>query len=206
MRDDKKTITLDFFFRYPAAGQYAEANTITVVEPGFEHRQVFYKMQAYVAAVRDKTQWSLLKNLKPEQIEAIQGRTGEVAPGAAAEAPIALGLDWFADLGIDEYANFQVWLQKALTGNRSLAYVGSERDLEVKDRVPVTEEVWMNIVAIGGLGALNKVLAGFTSFFTDIPAAQASPTKPGTGSSASSAVVPLASSQSTPPARRRSQG
>ena len=182
-----KTITFDFYFKYPHKGQYGESNCITVCEPGYEQRDVYRKMRGYVAEAQ--------KGL----IKMNQGSRPEEAPKSdPTESKEIVEIDAFLTmslgLSIDQFTDFCEFVQRSLTNRRGLAFVGADPT----DRVPITEEVWMNIADAGGMESLEKGLAGFADFFLGGPAK--SPTKTGTSSSSTSPSSPPASS----PTRKRS--
>lgn len=215
---DKKTITFDFDFNYSLNGQIVQASAITLCEPAYEHKAVRRKLQAYVALVRDTAQRrqnaAMLAALTPEQMMALDDQAAKrraefeaaqaeaaaapqpaekVEEPAAEEAAPDISLEWFAaELGVDEFAKFTDFLQKALTGNKALAYVGADQDQDPKERVAVQEAVWMNIDKAGGMDAVDRVLAGFASFF-----AVARPATSQTSSGSTSSVVLAAAHQAS---------
>lgn len=189
MRDTKKVITFDFNFTYTRDGNLIEGNTITVCEPAFDKRDVFRKMQAYVA----EAQKGMLRTFSNDQLKAEADK--QQADGATAAAPGELDalFTMRMGLGIDDYTRFAEFVQTALTGNRALAFIG-DQDLPIKDRLPVQTGVWMSIAEAGGMEAVDQVLAGFASFFLGTrPAKNASPTTSGATGFAPLGVVPQAS-------------
>lgn len=159
-----KTVTFDLPFRYPRSGIYDEGNSITVCEPNFAQRAVFRQMQTYVAKVQAaaRAQFLSLPSQIVEELQQVRAARDAAAP--VAEETKDVGLEWFADLG-DDFPKFTEFVQKALTNAKDLAYVGSDLGEAVKDRVPVTDEVWLNIANAGGMAAVDKVLGAFSSFF-----------------------------------------
>ena len=53
------------------------------------------------------------------------------------------------------------WVQRELTNCASLAYVGSDLSTLVKDRIPITDLVWMTIAKEGRVEAIDRVIAEF---------------------------------------------
>jgi hypothetical protein len=183
MRENKKTVTFDFAFKYSRDGIWDQGNSITVCEPGFANRQVFRKMQSYVARSRAIGAANANRNLTPEQFEAqtravLEFRAAQAAAKETAStdatvvAPPAIAvpditMDWFSDFPPDEFMRFSDDVLKALTGNKALAYIGDDHTLMLSNpgRLAVGEGVWASIADEGGMDAIDKVLMAFASFF-----------------------------------------
>lgn len=161
MRAYTKTVTFDFQFNYSVNGKYEPATAITVCEPGFDHRDVFRRVSGYVASA----QKGLLKMFAGQTREQIEDEVE--AKAEKPEKDDADSIDSLVTmrmgLTIEEYEAFLKVVERALTGNKMLAYVGSDAE----NRVPVTEEVWRNISQTGGLGEMERVLEAFVGFFFD---------------------------------------
>lgn len=189
MRQTSKTIEFDFSFTYPKAGSYEEATCITVCEPNFDNRAVFRKMSGYVALAQKglvKTFSGLSRSQIEEQVEEKKA-SGEAPAEAEALATLSMGLE------IDAYEEMLRFVEKALTSNEHLAYVGNDP----QSRVPVSEEVWRNISDAGGLEQMERVIGAFASFFMGTPSAKTSPKTSGTDRSSTSVAAPAASSRTT---------
>lgn len=170
MRDTAKTIEFDFSFDYPKDGKYESAKAITVCEPGFDNRDVFRRMGGFIANAQ-KGLFKTFAGMNREQIADKVDSDGETAEQTEGDLDPLMMLRM--GLSVDEYDAFLKYVEKVLTGNKMLAYVGTDPD----NRTPVTEEVWRNIAAQGGLGEMERVLAVFICFFTDTPPVQAGSTK-----------------------------
>lgn len=191
MRDTAKTIEFDFSFDYPKDGKYESAKAITVCEPGFDNRDVFRRMGAYIS----EAQKGLLKTFagsgSAEIEEAVKEREGNEAVTAPEPDPL---ITMRLGLSLDSYEQFMKYVERALTGNKMLAYVGTDPD----NRVAITEEVWRNIAQQGGLVGMERVHAAFASFFLATPQASGGSTnETGTGRSSSSGSTRAASSRIT---------
>lgn len=192
MRDTAKTIEFDFSFDYPKDGKYESAKAITVCEPGFDNRDVFRRMGAYIS----EAQKGLLKTFagsgNTEIEEAVKERAEGVEPENAPEPDPLMTMR--LGLSLDSYDQFMKYVERALTGNKMLAYVGTDPD----NRVAINEEVWRNIAQHGGLVGMERVHAAFTSFFLATPQASGGSTKEtGTGRSSLSGSTRAGSSRIT---------
>jgi hypothetical protein len=188
MRQTSKTIEFDFSFTYSKGGQYEEAKSVTVCEPNFDNRAVFRKMSGYIALAQKglvKTFSGLSRSQIEEQVE--EKAPVEAPAEAEALATLSMGLE------IDAYEEMLRFVEKALTSNKHLAYVGNDP----QSRVPVTEEVWRNIAEAGGLEQMERVIGAFASFFMGTPSAKTSPKTSGTDRSSTSVAAPAASSRTT---------
>lgn len=158
-RDTTTTVRFDFTFRYARAGLIEEGNCITVCEPNYEKRNVYRRMQGYLA----EAQSGILKRYDFKEL-------GDAAEKASADAPdtekVIKSINTMRmGLSMDEYPRFCDWLQKELTDARALAFVGDDLTIPPKERIPVGEGVWMSIAENGGLGQIEEVLSAFTDFF-----------------------------------------
>lgn len=171
MRAITKTIEFDFHFDYPVAGKYESSNCITVCEPGFDNRNVFTRMGSFISTSHK----GLLKMFAGQSRDEIEESVETKEPEAAKEEgpePDALSTMRLGLTG-DEYEQFMKYVERALTGNKLLAYVGTDPE----KRVAITEEVWRNIANQGGLAEMERVHGAFTSFFTNTQPAQAGSAK-----------------------------
>lgn len=188
MRANTKTITFEFEFEAPnGRGQYEPSSTITVCEPSFQNRDVFRRMGGYVAEA-SKGLMKMAGDKSKDEVEAeIAVEKGETAD------PDALVLMRLG-LSIDGYETFMRYVERTLTGNKSLAYIGTNPD----NRIALTEEAWMNLAAAGGLDQMERVIGEFTGFFFATPQAQAgSQTTSGTEKPSGSPVRVTAGSRTT---------
>lgn len=153
---NSKIVTLPFAFRYSKDGEFREATEITVCEPGYDSRDVYRQMIAFVA----EAQKGLLKMFSDQQLE-----DKAASEGAAASDDEKKDFDAFQTmslgLSVERFPVFCDYVQRALTSKKALAYVGSNPE----DRVACTEEVWRNIAEAGGMGELERVLSEFAGFF-----------------------------------------
>lgn len=158
-----RTIFFPFNFRYPHAGVYEEGNAITVCEPSYDKRATHRRMAATVMdALSTAYRKSVGDQASTEQADAAPPSEG----GGAKELEPEM-LFTFVRMGMstDEFVRWSEWVQRELTSCAPLAYVGADLSLPIKDRSPVTEEVWMNIAREGGVEAIDRVIAEFASFF-----------------------------------------
>ncbi len=151
-----KIVTFPFYFRYPANGEYREANAITLCEPNYDNRSVYRQMCAYVA----EAQKGILRAFSDDDIKAKaeENATSEAEKKNAdfdAFQTMSLGL------GLEIFPGFCEWLQKAITNKPSLAYVGDDP----ANKVAVTEEVWRNVAEQGGMERVEHTLSQFAGFF-----------------------------------------
>jgi hypothetical protein len=121
---------------------------------------------------------------RPAEIKSVESNDAANSEPAEVDAFMTMSLG----LSIDRFTEFCEFVQRSLTNRRGLAFVGSDPT----DRTPITEEVWMNIAAEGGMEALEKGLAGFADFF--LGGSAKSQTKTGAGSSSPSQSSPPVSS------------
>ena len=162
------TIEFPFSFQFPNGGIQDLSSAVTVCEPSYDNRHVYRRMQAGLG------DWAKAYMLMQAELRAKTGdKSTEVdeAPVQASEAQADTESDTdiinqmrivLGTSGFEELANY---IQKELTNNRSLAYVGSDLTTLVRDRVPVTDLVWMNIANAGGMQAIDRVLSAFINFF-----------------------------------------
>lgn len=189
MRASTKTISFDFHFDYPSNGQYASANTITVCEPGFDHRDVFRRMGRW-AAESDVGLFKQFAHLKRDEA-AIEREVEKKKDESGVEDDNGLSTLRIGLSG-EEFEKCVKYIETVLTNNKRLAYVGTDAD----NRIPVTEEVWRNICDQAGLLEMERVLGAFASFFTGTPSARKeSPTQTGTASPSGSGAPPKGGSR-----------
>lgn len=184
MRSAIATVSFDFEFKYPAKGAYEFATAITVCEPNWDKRQVYRKMHAYVA----EAQKGMLKMFTNSDLQAqaeSSTKTDDSEPGDIDPLQIMR-----MGLGVEMYPTFVEWLTRELTNSKALAFVGTDTDA----RIPVTEEVWMNLEEAGGMEAVDKVVGAFAGFFMG----RDQSTKP-------SGIETRSGSPATPAARSRSR-
>lgn len=172
---DMKTIDLGFTFQFSKGGQIADATEITVCEPGYDKRAVYRRMQGYVA----QAQKGLLRMRSEQRSTAAPAPTEPPLEGKSAAEPEAEPDALFImrmGLSVDEYEAFASYVQRELTNNKSLAFVGSNPD----DRSPVGEDVWMSLDRHGNMDAIDKILSEFAGFFLSGRSTRPSPTESGT--------------------------
>jgi hypothetical protein len=190
MRNTVKTIEFENYFRVPNKGQYDEVRTITVCEPNFDKRAVYHKMSIYVSeASKGLSKWAterLAATAKAASATAI----AEPPPSDDAVQPDALFVMRMG-LSIETYPVFVDWVCKELTNTRVLAYAGDDAE----NKIPITDEVWMNLAAANGMDAIDQVVSAFASFFLDRDQAK-SVTKNGTEAPSLSPSHPKAPSRS----------
>jgi hypothetical protein len=186
IRETKKIVDLGVIFTYPSGGQQVEAMSIVVCEPGFEQRTTFRRMQGFVAMAQTgllkkfATDRKSIEDADESSLSPPETSTPAAAPQKASE-PDAISI---MQMGLtnDEYCQFCEFVQRELTGKKTLAYIGDVLDQPLKERVHVTEEAWINIVNAGSMEVLDKVISAFTSFFFSTPPAKAEATTSGTDS------------------------
>lgn len=194
MRASTKIVNFDFSFDYPANGKYESATAITVCEPGFDGRDVFRRVSAYVASA----QKGLLKMFAGQTREQIEDEVEAKTEAPKKDDDKDDGIDSLVTmrmgLTIEEYEQFLKFVERALTGNKLLAYVGTDAD----NRVQVTEEVWRNIAQAGGLSEMERVHEAFVSFFFDTrPASKGQATTSGTATRSGARSMPAGRSATT---------
>lgn len=169
MKATFKTITFDHDFVYSKGGEFVTAREITVCEPNYDRRHVYRTMRAYLAKAdlammkfyADMTAGQ--KTSDPDDVP-LEPKMDD-APKKAAVEPDVLDQMRMA-LGLEGFPTFCDYVQKELTGCKQLAFVGTDMAGEIRDRSPITEEVWMAISKAGGMEAIDKVLSAFASFFS----------------------------------------
>lgn len=198
-RDIYKTVTFDNAFRYSKNGQFEETNCITVCEPGYEHRQIFHTMRAYMGEA-EKGLMKIISDLRSSQPAAPVAVPVEEAPPAdAAEAEAKKAKEQEIEdatyleqmrmvLGIEGFPKFCDYVQKVLTNHKGLAYCGGEHGQEIKERVPVTDGVWEQIANAGGVEEMDRVIAAFLNFFAGSPSKTTGQTETATNGSTSSST------------------
>lgn len=166
MHESMKVISFDFDFQYPRGGNQDVANAITVCEPTWGQRQVYTTIRSYLGETSRLL--TLAFSDVPRRTPA-EAETDEATQEAAAEAPSATDIDHLERMrfamSVDAFGKAYDYITKQLTNNKSLAYVGSDTTVSVREREPITDLVWMNIAKAGGMEAVDKILAGFLSFF-----------------------------------------
>ena len=173
-----RSIEFPFSFQFPNGGIQDLANAITVCEPNYDNRHVYRRMQAVLGDTA-----KALMVMQAELAAKTGGKSREVdeapapAPAAQPDSEPDIVDQVRIVLGTEGFESFVGYVQKELTNNRALAYVGSDLSILVKDRVPVTELVWMNISRECGMQAIDRVLSAFASFFLEGPRSATTPTE-----------------------------
>lgn len=184
MRSALSTVTFGFRFQYPAKGQYEEADCITVCEPNWDKRQVYRRMHAYVAEAQ-KGMLRMFSNSDLQKQAESSTSSDSTSDGGDIDPLMIMRMG----LGVDQYPTFVEWVTKEITNTKALAFVGSDPE----NRIPITDEVWMNIEKEGGLEAVDKVVGAFAGFFT---ARDQSTMPSGTETRSGSPATPVARSRS----------
>lgn len=179
----EKTVTFDFAFTYSDKGHFVEAREITIRAPGISKFDTHARMKAWVG-------------------KAVLAFSSIARPTAASddEPPAQDGDDdqdvmqlMSMGLGVDDYTAFCAFVKKALTGS-TLATVG-------ESKIPVSDEIWIDLEDKGGMEAVFKVMSEFTGFF--FAALQKSPKPNGAAPAPSSASPSKAPSPTKPRALSR---
>lgn len=188
-----KTVEFEFHFTYSRAGNFEQANQITVCEPNYEKRDVYRTMRGYLG----EAEKGLMKLFKDVPIAAAP------EPDGAADAPKAddepdLLEQMRLTLGVEGYSKFCDYVQRQLTGHLSLCYIGNS-DTPLAERLVVNDAVWGDIVQKGGMEQLDRVLTAFGSFFIG---SRSATKKAQTGTPGTTSSLPPAQS---PPARSKNR-
>jgi hypothetical protein len=186
MRSTTAVVEFPFTFKYPRAGIYEEANSVTVCEPSYEKRAVHRRMsstvmEALTAWQRKVAEYGQRPNQEAASSEASDGDASSIT-GEVVMVILRNGMT------TDNFVRFCDFVQKELTDSKSLAYVGSDPE----DRQPIVEEVWAAIAREGGVEAIDMIIGEFARFFSGFGP---SPRPSGTAKSSSSDPKPAASSR-----------
>jgi hypothetical protein len=175
----EKQITFPFSFKYSEAGVFKEEFGVTVRAPSLDQFAVHTAMVAFAAEAGQKNQIAGMAafGALPEGVIAsmVKARGDQEQLNSAPETDDEMAtrvIGQFASgLGSERFPRFMDFLLKALKNNPRLASVGD-------GKVPLTDATIQSICDVGGMDAVNVVMATFAGFFLE---PVASPSKNATG-------------------------
>lgn len=152
-----KKIKFDFEFIYQKDGDEELGDTIVIREPTLSDLDVHSYMTAEVTKGLFGAM-PVMKSMMPENEIEDASQSDDKGDGAEQERSamfiMALGMD------TEKYTKFQKYVKYLLTNDTRFAHVENED-------IAVTDLVWKSIEEHGGMAAIDKILAGFTSFFIE---------------------------------------
>lgn len=196
-----KVVTFDAAYRYSRAGAFDHADAIVLCEPSFLQQRVWHQMRAYVTeAEKGFAIWVSAARANAPKTDAAP----DAPPEKKDEDPVEILEVLRMGLTAERYIDFVEYVQKALTGATSLAWIGSDVGADPKARYGLNHEFWNSLGEANGMNGVEKVISQFASFFLGrsspkpLPMAQ---TETAVGSILPS--VPVAAVKEPSPSRKR---
>jgi hypothetical protein len=162
-----KQVTLPISFQFSNAGKLEEDCMVTLQAPGLDSFSIHNHMVAFAAEAQRNSmadEAAMLQKLGPlldkileakAEQQASEEEPQEIPEEQKAEQVIST---YAKGLGSEKFPAFMEYVKKALTNNAKLARVGDTK-------VPLNDEVWLNIEKAGGMEAATLIIAGFAGFF-----------------------------------------
>lgn len=171
----EKQVTFPFEFKYSDGGVFKTDYGITVRAPSLNQFAVHTAMVAFAAEADRANQAAGLvafSSISAEQLSTLLKSRGDNGSGDEA-APVESDRDmanrvigqFASGLGSEKFPKFMEFLLKTLKNNAKLATVGDTK-------IPLTDATVDSIAEIGGMDAINLILASFAGFFLPDQAAQ----------------------------------